>query len=617
MSKTVFISWSGDIGKVIARGLAETIFSHPELTPFVSSVDIRAGENWFNAIDRALDAAEFGVGVLTPGASVRPWINFEAAYIYSRLKRFTPLLFHEQVGWPLTILQAKNGMSREDLTQVLGEMITKPQQAKDWIEFKFREFEQVLENLGPRLRPSGRASDLERLETVARQLQENPTYRDNPILARVVNNSIRRLIAQVEDLDDSYSVPASFYPVHLIRLQHPREGLDAITRAVALVNQHETFWQDALGREILETSREENERVFVFSIPEDLERSFHTLQAHARRYTVRVMSLANLTREFEPFNKDFSIIEALESRILATYDHSVPHSTIAFWADPVKIVEHEKAFRTISRFPLRVDPENDDVDGLKQKVFTQRMTGIDWRHVEMSAYIPIDDYDKHEERHAYFVPMMERMIQVFEAHRGGRTARLLELGAGTGIFTRRLAALRGVDVEAVEIDWACYRRLVYNLRDLIPEENLHNQDSRTFDPNDTFDAIFSSFADHHVRALDREIYFENVKRNLRPGALFIVGDEFLPPHDPRDREARVAALETYHRHIIEQADDPVLIRLEEQALKSGIEERGDFKTSIEEYTAALRKAGFQFDVQKIGPTDRNDVGGVYVVVARL
>src|SRR5712691_2178704 len=63
--------------------------------------------------------------------------------------------------------------------------------------------------------------------------------------------------------------------------------------------------------------------------------------------------------------------------------------------------------------------------------------------------------------------------------------------------------------------------------------------------------IFSAFADHHIKPEDKPLYFENVKRNLLPDGRLVVGDEFLPPHDPNDRNAWEGALKTYHGHIIE------------------------------------------------------------------
>jgi cyclopropane fatty-acyl-phospholipid synthase-like methyltransferase len=68
-----------------------------------------------------------------------------------------------------------------------------------------------------------------------------------------------------------------------------------------------------------------------------------------------------------------------------------------------------------------------------------------------------------------------------------------------------------------------------------------------------FDVVVSSFADHHIKPTDKGRYFRNVTDNMKPGGLFLVGDEFLPEHDQSDVNAHKAALERYHNHIIEIA----------------------------------------------------------------
>jgi len=157
--------------------------------------------------------------------------------------------------------------------------------------------------------------------------------------------------------------------------------------------------------------------------------------------------------------------------------------------------------------------------------------------------------------------------------------------------------------------------------------------------------IFSAFADHHIKPEDKPLYFENVKRNLLPDGRLVVGDEFLPPHDPNDRNAWEGALKTYHGHIIEiaerQAEQELakleeatlevaredieamarsyreLVKLEQAALESGLAQQGDFKVSCEQYEEYLKASGFEFSKEKVGPKDRDDMGGVYVYIAWL
>lgn len=621
--KVVFISWSGNTGKRIAEALADTIFKdHHELQPWVSSKSIESGSVWFNEIIDGLETATYAIGCLTPGASIKPWVNFEAGLVFGRLKNFKILKYYEEVKLPLSNLQSIDGTNQDDLTKMFNEMTTAGEvSAKAWVNFKFPEFEKKLAELKDRLQPSvvDINTSVKSVVDAVNQLKENDSYRNNTCLKQVVAGAISELGTQLSNVRTSFSIPASQYPYHLISLQS-NSKLNPIVKAVALVDQQERFWQELAGREILETARAENERVFVFITPEDFTRNFETLLLHAKKYTVRAMSFEALTREFYPFNKDFSLIESPDSKLLATYDKSKPMVAISFLTDQGEIATHEKVFKRISRFAKLIDPDTrDSMETIRQRVFDRPLTELKQVSVEMSDYISIDEYDLHEEEHAYYKEMMQRMIDIFSEHRGNpaEECRVLELGAGTGIFTRRLARQPNVKVEAVEVDWACFKRLVQNIQTDYDNVKLYPEDSRTFDPNGQFKYIFSSFADHHIKFEDKKPYLENVKQNLEPGGRFIVGDEFLPTHD---RETRRQALETYHNHIIDIAKrdgNNILVKLEEAALKSGLEEIGDFKVSCEEYERLLQTVGFEFKKDKIGPVKPDDIGGIYVYTAWL
>jgi cyclopropane fatty-acyl-phospholipid synthase-like methyltransferase len=243
------------------------------------------------------------------------------------------------------------------------------------------------------------------------------------------------------------------------------------------------------------------------------------------------------------------------------------------------------------------------------------MSYLERKTVEMSVYIPIHEYDQHEEKHAFFAEMMSTMIQMLEKAGDGKNLRILEFGAGTGLFTQRLASSDLVsEVVAVEFDWACCEVLRHKMRGST-KVRVEYQDSRVFSPEGSFDAVVSSFADHHIRPVDKPSYFRNVIQNMKNNALFIVGDEFLPEYDLKDELARCEALKKYHNYIIERAKsegETVLMRLEEAALESGLNRVGDFKVPCTQYEQMLKEAKLTFTKNRIGPTDRDDVGGVYV-----
>jgi predicted O-methyltransferase YrrM len=226
--------------------------------------------------------------------------------------------------------------------------------------------------------------------------------------------------------------------------------------------------------------------------------------------------------------------------------------------------------------------------------------------------------------------MTKKMIalsQKYSNQKSNNCLEVLEFGAGTGIFTMILAneitnKLKRLD--AIEFDWHCYKILNIKTREFKNSHSeiqvtVHHEDSRTYNPHGKFDYIFSTFADHHIKKNDKEIYFENVRKNLKSGGLMIVGDEFLREHEPENKEDKEQALRAYHNHIIEIAEregHSVLVELERQALESGLEEQGDFKVSCSQYEQFLQDAGFKIEKKvKIGPLDLDNIGGIYVYVA--
>ena len=72
-----------------------------------------------------------------------------------------------------------------------------------------------------------------------------------------------------------YTAPASQYPYYLVELQ---KELDAVVKAVALVDQQESFWPQDIAKEILQESDNRNERVFVFMNELDFNKNASMLQ---------------------------------------------------------------------------------------------------------------------------------------------------------------------------------------------------------------------------------------------------------------------------------------------------------------------------------------------------
>lgn len=621
----VFISWSGDSGRRIAELLQKTLLKYPGAEAWVSSRDVQSGSPWLNEVTAALKTAEHAIACLTPGTFSAPWINFEAGFVFGRLGRMHVLTIGEDLpaNHPLRTLQTLDGLKINDLKTLLVTLTENEDFSEKWLSSLFpawkKSCEAILGNAPELLVIS---SALQAVQNAARKLEGDIAIFANPAFRSVVKQSLDEIRNQLDGVFTTYVVPADRYPAYLATLQ--RESPTTVL-AVALVEKEEHFWRGQMGKKILDTIRgRDNERIFVLQSARHCYDFLPILLEHARKYQVYVLPQSVLAMEQAQYARDFSLIEVAGQKVVATYvDQGMYFRNIQFSTDLDVVREHEAAFAAIRDLSTSMTDRNYTEDDIIE-IWTRAersLSELERRTVEMSAYIQsIPDYDAHEEKHAYFREMLEKMIDLLPLA-GKSPLRILEMGAGTGILTKRLAALPSVgEVFAIEYDWACYHHLRDNMRRFQGKVITEYKDSRTFDPPGKFDVIVSSFADHHIRPGDKRRYFENVIRNLKTGALYIVGDEFLREHDPANETERVAALHAWHDHVIELAEkdnERILAELERESLISGIERKGDFKLPCSIYESMLRKAGFAFEKFLIGPQDISDIGGIYVYRASL
>lgn len=97
----VFISWSGEVSKIVALKLKEWL---PDVIqavePFISSEDIQKGSPWFNEIGKKLEETNLGILCLAAENLSEPWILFEAGALSKNLgqSRVVPLLIDIKIA---------------------------------------------------------------------------------------------------------------------------------------------------------------------------------------------------------------------------------------------------------------------------------------------------------------------------------------------------------------------------------------------------------------------------------------------------------------------------------------------------------------------------------------
>jgi hypothetical protein len=78
----VFISWSEGRAKHVASALRDWLPMVVQgAEPWMSDIDLHAGQRWFEVIGDQLSATDFAVVVVTPESQSRPWTMFESGAV--------------------------------------------------------------------------------------------------------------------------------------------------------------------------------------------------------------------------------------------------------------------------------------------------------------------------------------------------------------------------------------------------------------------------------------------------------------------------------------------------------------------------------------------------------
>lgn len=130
----VFISWSKEPSREVATSLRTGLLSVFDMVqPFVSDIDIEAGDRGLRVIEAALRGSGFGIIIVTPDNMEAPWLNFEAGAlskalgddetrVISLLVGFTSM---SQLTGPLVQFQARFATEEKiiDLFHSLGDQV--------------------------------------------------------------------------------------------------------------------------------------------------------------------------------------------------------------------------------------------------------------------------------------------------------------------------------------------------------------------------------------------------------------------------------------------------------------------------------------------------------------
>ncbi len=189
----IFLSWSGAQSRAIAaqfREWAPLVLHY--LKPWMSDVDIKAGDRWAKEIGSVLEGCSFGIIFLTKENLKSTWLHFEAGALVKAVDegRLIPLLFDvdiTEVEQPLSWFQARI-FNKETTLEVLKNINEHSEEKIDDTRME-KLFAIAWDNLKSAIdnAPAPNAEDI-------------PTRSSDEILEDVVSNvkSIQRMILDLE-----------------------------------------------------------------------------------------------------------------------------------------------------------------------------------------------------------------------------------------------------------------------------------------------------------------------------------------------------------------------------------------------------------------------------------
>lgn len=172
---------------------------------------------------------------------------------------------------------------------------------------------------------------------------------------------------------------------------------------------------------------------------------------------------------------------------------------------------------------------------------------------------------------------------------------VLEVGAGTGLLTEKLAK-KGCKVVTVDpyFDAPTHRSIADERLHPYPNVRILSQDILTFNESD-FDAIVSRFTYHHI--IEKLLFLQKCHAMLKGGCSLLIGDEFIPSTPDRK-----VAVNMFHEYRQKVADLGIMPR-EEGIREQDLTQNGEYKTTAEVLRQQLEEVGFNTIVSNVVSAD--------------
>lgn len=213
----------------------------------------------------------------------------------------------------------------------------------------------------------------------------------------------------------------------------------------------------------------------------------------------------------------------------------------------------------------------------------------------IDAYKQVERIAAYDEDMLIMHPNREKMIDIALEVFQGEPKLALELGAGTGFLTDKFVKM-WPDAKIVAVDSS--KDMLDLAKTRLGERALNvefiEEDFRTLDfPENSLDAVFSTFALHHLDPEEKLNLLTKVHSFLKPGGWFLNGDLVVNADsavEERIQALRVDGVIRRNGGEKEQFSTPEATRAFLDELETS---SGDQPVTLQEDLEILRKAGFE------------------------
>lgn len=207
---------------------------------------------------------------------------------------------------------------------------------------------------------------------------------------------------------------------------------------------------------------------------------------------------------------------------------------------------------------------------------------------QLSEQFELKEYDLLLTSADYYKNLVSVLLKMISSKKG--RIRILEVGAGTGLFTQELIKwFKNARITLVEPDKKCcevlYKRFHGKVR-IIQTEGERFREGK-------YDVIVMCEAFHHIKYQNKKLILKNFFKLLVTGGFFVTGDLFIP-NFKNEKERKIALQKCYMPWIreLETKGDKKQVAMAKKTLELAMAKKGEYHLSPQKFERIIKNAGF-------------------------